>query len=117
LCIVIAISNLEPLRRPFESAQYAGAKYRKLLKKAGLTQSMSRKGECLDNAPKPIGQREVWFKGKPCPTDLYDRASFSAGAEFAGPAIVEQIDSTVVVPPNTSASVDQYMNLLIRVED
>ena len=32
-------------------SQYAGAKYRKLIKKAGLTQSMSRKGECLDNAP------------------------------------------------------------------
>jgi putative transposase len=32
-------------------SQYAGRKYRKLLKKAGLTQSMSRKGECLDNAP------------------------------------------------------------------
>ena len=32
-------------------SQYAGGKYRKLIKKAGLTQSMSRKGECLDNAP------------------------------------------------------------------
>jgi putative transposase len=32
-------------------SQYAGLKYRKLIKKAGLTQSMSRKGECLDNAP------------------------------------------------------------------
>jgi len=32
-------------------SQYAGGKYRKLIGKAGLTQSMSRKGECLDNAP------------------------------------------------------------------
>ena len=32
-------------------SQYAGGDYRKLIKKAGLTQSMSRKGECLDNAP------------------------------------------------------------------
>ena len=32
-------------------SQYAGGKYRKLIKKASLTQSMSRKGECLDNAP------------------------------------------------------------------
>jgi putative transposase len=39
------------LRRPVESAQYAGGKYRKLIGKAHLTQSMSRKGECLDNAP------------------------------------------------------------------
>jgi transposase InsO family protein len=31
--------------------QYAGGDYRKLIKKAKLTQSMSRKGQCLDNAP------------------------------------------------------------------
>jgi len=34
--------------------QCAGEDYRKLIKKAMLTQSMSRKGECLDNAP-PLG--------------------------------------------------------------
>ena len=32
-------------------SQYAGTKYRKLIRKMGLTQSMSRKGECLDDAP------------------------------------------------------------------
>jgi transposase InsO family protein len=32
-------------------SQYAGGKYRELIGKADLTQSMSRKGECLDNAP------------------------------------------------------------------
>lgn len=32
-------------------SQYAGGKYRKLIGKAHLTQSMSRKDECLDNAP------------------------------------------------------------------
>ena len=31
--------------------QYAGTKYRKLIRKMGLTQSMRSKGECLDNAP------------------------------------------------------------------
>jgi putative transposase len=35
-------------------SQYAGGDYRKLIKKAGLTHSMSRKGECLDNAPMEI---------------------------------------------------------------
>ena len=32
-------------------SQYAGTKYRKLIRKMALTQSMSRKGECLDDAP------------------------------------------------------------------
>ena len=32
-------------------SQYVGTKYRKLIRKMALTQSMSRKGECLDDAP------------------------------------------------------------------
>lgn len=70
----------------------------------------------IRNAPTPIGQRDVWFKAERCTTDVYDRAGLTAGSEFSGPAIVEQIDSTVVVPPNTKATVDQYMNIHIKVE-
>ena len=39
------------LRRPIESGQYAAGPYRKVLKRHGIEQSMSRKGNCLDNAP------------------------------------------------------------------
>ncbi|MGB7241541.1 MAG: hydantoinase/oxoprolinase family protein [Sulfitobacter sp.] len=70
----------------------------------------------VKNTPKAVGQRDVWFKAERRKTDVYDRASFTAGAEFSGPAIVEQVDSTVIVPPNTKATVDQYMNILIKVE-
>jgi putative transposase len=47
----IATSNSLELRRPFESAQYASGEYRALLDAAGLRASMSRRGNCLDNAP------------------------------------------------------------------
>lgn len=73
--------------------------------------------EVVQHTPEPTGQRDVWFKGERCRADVYDRAKFEAGAEFSGPAIVEQVDSTVVVLPNNSVSVDQYMNILIRVKD
>lgn len=39
------------MRRPLESAQYAAGDYRKALKNNGIVQSMSRKGNCWDNAP------------------------------------------------------------------
>ncbi|MFC6760709.1 hydantoinase/oxoprolinase family protein [Sulfitobacter porphyrae] len=55
--------------------------------------------EVTPHAPDPASQRDVWFKGKSCRTDVYDRATMKAGAEFTGPAIIEQVDSTVVVPP------------------
>ncbi|MEX3314178.1 hydantoinase/oxoprolinase family protein [Sulfitobacter sp. PS-8MA] len=73
--------------------------------------------ELTAHKPDPTGQRDVWFKGQCCRTDVYDRATLRAGAEFSGPAIVEQVDSTVVIPPQATAKVDQYMNILIRVKD
>ncbi|MFY9239631.1 MAG: hydantoinase/oxoprolinase family protein [Roseovarius sp.] len=72
--------------------------------------------EVVKNTPEPMTTRKVWFKGAAHDTPVYDRAAFKAGAEFDGPAIVEQVDSTVVVPPSTHVTVDQYMNILMRVE-
>ena len=72
--------------------------------------------EVVKHVPEPAGKRAVWFKGKRCEAAIYNREEIKAGAEFAGPAIVEQIDSTVVVPPNTNATVDKYLNILIRVK-
>jgi putative transposase len=43
--------SIEVLRRPFEFAQYAAEPYRKVLGRHGIKQSMSRRGNCLDNAP------------------------------------------------------------------
>jgi putative transposase len=39
------------LRRPLESAKYAAEAYRSALARSGITPSMSRKGDCWDNAP------------------------------------------------------------------
>lgn len=65
-------------------SQYAGTKYRKLIKKAGLTQSMSRKGECLDNAP-----MESFFAS--LKKELVHRQRFTTHAQ-ARAAIFEYIE-------------------------
>ena len=39
------------LQRPFDSTQYAAEPYRRVLERHGIEQSMSRRGNCLDNAP------------------------------------------------------------------
>jgi N-methylhydantoinase A/oxoprolinase/acetone carboxylase beta subunit len=49
------------------------------------------------------------------PTRVVQRADLAAGAELAGPAIVEQVDSTTVVPPGTTARVDATGNVVLRV--
>jgi N-methylhydantoinase A len=44
---------------------------------------------------------------------IYDRARLGAGDRFAGPAVVEQFDSTTVVLAGQSAAVDDYGDLII----
>ncbi len=41
----------QALRRSVEPGQYASEPYRAVLERHGITQSMSRRGNCLDNAP------------------------------------------------------------------
>ena len=41
---------MEVLQRPFESTQYTSEQFQKLLGEHGVTCSMSRSGDCWDNA-------------------------------------------------------------------
>ena len=40
-----------------------------------------------------------------------------AGAEFPGPAIIEEAEATTIVRPGESVSVDRWLNLVITLED
>jgi N-methylhydantoinase A len=70
-----------------------------------------------DAAAAQKGTRAVWFDETSDFTDtpIYDRALLSAGAEIEGPAVVEQTDTTVLVPPGAKARVDGYLNIVIDV--
>jgi N-methylhydantoinase A/oxoprolinase/acetone carboxylase beta subunit len=46
---------------------------------------------------------------------VYDRYLLPAGATIAGPAIVEERDSTAVVGPGATARVDEYLNLVVTL--
>ena len=48
-------------------------------------------------------------------TAIYDRYRLEANNRFPGPAIVEEIDSTTLVPPGCTVNVDDYGNLVIDV--
>jgi N-methylhydantoinase A len=63
----------------------------------------------------PPSRRRVYFAGagwKTCP--CLDRGGLGVGAVVTGPAIVEQLDATTVVPPGQRATVDRAGNLVIR---
>jgi N-methylhydantoinase A/oxoprolinase/acetone carboxylase beta subunit len=49
------------------------------------------------------------------PTRFYDRAALRPGNVLTGPAIVNQYDSTTVIPPGLTASIDRFGNIVIAV--
>jgi N-methylhydantoinase A len=63
------------------------------------------------------GQRQAYFpeSGGFTDVDVYDRYGLLPGAEFHGPAIVEERESTVVVVPGAVARVDQHGSLIVEL--
>ena len=49
------------------------------------------------------------------PTRYYDREALRAGNRLTGPAIVNQYDSTTVIPPGIEAHVDRFGSIVIEV--
>lgn len=69
-----------------------------------------------DPAPAFKGSRQAYFAEAGgfvnCPT--YDRYRLGAGMRIAGPAIIEERESTIVMRPGMTALVDGYANLRLR---
>jgi N-methylhydantoinase A len=73
----------------------------------------------LARQAEPVATRLVGFgpdEDDRCEVPVYARETLMAGTRFAGPAIVEQSDSTLLVPPGRSVRADVYGNLLVQVE-
>ena len=63
----------------------------------------------------PISERPVWFESTGfVRAPVYNRSKLFPGAEFNGPAIVEQMDATVVVPPGFAATVEAHSLLILK---
>jgi len=61
-----------------------------------------------------VDEQQVVFDGQRVATKIYDRSKLEPGATLDGPAIVTEFDSTTVVLPGYSASVDGNFNILIN---
>jgi N-methylhydantoinase A len=63
-------------------------------------------------------RREAYFPqaGGYVPTRVFDGDGLGAGSQIAGPAILEMVGTTVVVPPGYRADLDAYRNIHLRRE-
>lgn len=61
--------------------------------------------------------RPARFNGETVSCPVYDRGALDVGVSFSGPAIVEQLDTTLVVFPKQKAVVDEWKNIVITKEE
>ena len=61
------------------------------------------------------GRRMIYCTAEEAvPATLYERDRLAIGSMLPGPAIVEQFDATIVVPPGWTARTDRHRNLILE---
>ncbi len=69
----------------------------------------------VETMPEPRSMRRVWFEQTGfVETPTFDRAPWNPGIELAGPAIIDEYDSTTVVLPGQRWSTDATGSLIIE---
>ena len=74
-----------------------------------------------DSSAAKTGSRDAYFKNEEVKLEkyeaqIYDRSKLKANNEIAGPAIINQMDTTIVVEPKCVAKVNEFGVILIDID-
>jgi N-methylhydantoinase A len=117
---------LDDARRRFDNAHFTAYGYSEVTEACELVNvriaatGMVRRpaiAECRTSARADArrGTRLVWFEsGGFVESDVFDRDLLCLGAEIAGPAVIEDEDSTTLIHPGWRCRVERYGVLAIR---
>ena len=79
--------------------------------------TLNFEGQRIDTGAAEKGERLVHFPRTGfTPCKVYNRYGLAGGTVFRGPAVVEERESTVVSGPDTTVSIDEYLNLIIDID-
>ena len=74
-------------------------------------------GQQIDEDPADKGERQVYFPETGyAACKIYNRYALKPGDSFRGPAVIEERESTAVAGPDTTVSIDKYLNLIIDID-
>jgi N-methylhydantoinase A len=74
-------------------------------------------GQKTDEDPADKGERQVYFPETGyAACKIYNRYALKPGDSFRGPAVIEERESTAVAGPDTTVSIDKYLNLIIDID-
>ena len=74
--------------------------------------SLHPKAAQVGYKPVHFADRDPPHAARPLPTALYERDRLEPGNMVVGPAVLFQLDTTTIIPPDWSATVDGWGNLL-----
>jgi N-methylhydantoinase A len=65
------------------------------------------------------GRRPVYFGAVHgwLETPVYLRSDLAAGTALRGPAVIEEMSATVVLPPAMRAEIDRFGNIVVHVQE
>ena len=64
--------------------------------------------------PMPIKTTQIYVtESSPLAIPVYDRTNLRPGEAIAGPAMIRQLDLTTLLPPDWTARVDAFLNLVL----
>lgn len=93
--------------------------YRVSVIATGLTPKVNfAEFDAVDEPAIPSGSRLVRFDelAQAIDTPIYDRDTLKAGMKVAGPAVIDQLDSTTAVPPGVVAEIDRSLTIIMRID-
>jgi 5-oxoprolinase (ATP-hydrolysing) len=93
--LVIESISVEAIGRSYESAR-----------------NVSRDASSV--LPQPIDTRPVYFTDAWQPTPFYERTSLQPGMKLAGPAVIRERNTTIVIEPGWQAEVTPLDHLVLR---
>src|SRR4030095_5725269 len=82
---------------------------------AGHEQTLSAApAASASDAPKPMDKRRVFFTDEWIETPCYDREALLPGMKLAGPAILRERNTTIVIEPGWQADVTSLNHLVLK---
>jgi N-methylhydantoinase A len=84
------------------------------LRAIGAVDRPKQRASRANAAAKPVARRPAWFDSE-MQADVYLRKDLGPGARITGPAIVQELSSSTIVPPGATATVDQHENILLEL--
>jgi N-methylhydantoinase A len=106
--------NIYGFNRPNESLEVANIRLVGIGKIKKIMHGETSYEE-VDKLINPIAKRQVYFNSQYHETSIFNRSDITSNTTITGPAIIEQMDSTIIIHPGQTAKTDSLGNLIINL--